>query len=136
MPFFVERDTPVGIASGDAQLPVDFTQTGQAVGRNLARKLEGQSLQGREDRAGFPHLDSIQTADAESPSHVRFEGSLPHQPEEGLAYRSSADAELGGNLGVPDTGARGELTFVDTVADLAVDLISQRCSGDNMSDPP
>lgn len=131
MPFFVQRDTAVGIAPGQGQLPVYLSQPGQPVGRNPARELQGQTLERGENGASLPHLDSIEAADAEPASHVRLEHTLADQAEEGLPDRSSADPELGGNLGVPHTGAGGEVPPMDAFGELAIDLIPEWGAGDN-----
>ena len=68
-------------------------------------ELEREGLEATEDGADLPELDGIEGADAESSAHGVLEGAVPAQPEQGFAHRRPADAELGGEVGIPDSAA-------------------------------
>lgn len=135
VPLFVQRNTAVSVAPGECQLAIDLAQPGQPLGWNLAGELQCQPLQRRQDGAGLTHLGRVQAADTEPAAHVRLQDAFTDQPEQCFADRRPADAQLDGNLGVAHPRAGRELAAVDAVEQLAVDLVTQRGSGDDKGCP-
>ena len=133
VPLLVERDTPVGVAPGGSKLAVNLSEPSQPLRRDRTGHRQGQTFEGGEYRAGFPHLRLVQRSDPEAPSHVGFDDPFPSEAEQSLADRRPAHSELSGNLGVPDAGTGGKIPTMDLLEQLPVDLVSERRSRDDIS---
>jgi hypothetical protein len=129
VPFFVQGDAPAWVPTGAGQLPVYLSQPGEPVRGNGSGQLEGKALERGEYGPGFLHLSLVEGPDREAPAHVGLENPFSSEPKQGLADGSPANPKVCGYLGVPHPAAGREVTAVDPVEDLAINLVAERRSG-------
>ena len=103
----------------------------EAVGGEVGDQIDGERLQDRQDDPDLLQLVRRQGLDPEPAPYLRLQGALPGEADQGLANRSPADAELPGNLGVPDTGSGRQGAALNLLEQIEIDLVSQRRSGEH-----
>jgi hypothetical protein len=132
MPFVLEVEAGSHVAPGVFQRAVELGQVIEAFAREIGGELESQGLQGSEDGADLPDLVAAERAKPEAAPHVGLEHPVAGEAEEGLAHRRPADAELGSESGIADAHTRCEFSAVNAIEEVAVDLVAERDSGNDV----
>ena len=125
VPLVFEIEAAGDVPAGLLEPPVHLAEAVEPVWRGWRLEAEGKGLQRAQDIPHLPQLGGIQGTHAEPLSHGGIQHALPGELEQGLADGGSADAELGGEIAVADAGARREIAPLDTIEDLATDLVTK-----------
>src|SRR5687768_11335063 len=123
MELLVELDAAGDIAPDQLQLPDDVGEAAQPLGDGLWGLVQRERLERGEDGAEVAQLRSVEGGEAKSSARLRGEQPFAGESEQGLADRGSADPQFGGNGGIANPGADGEVALLDALQDLEIDLL-------------
>ena len=101
------------------------------LGARLGGLVEREGLERGEDRADLPELGRGRGGPAGTASRLGGQQAFAGEPEQGLADRSSADAQLGGDGGVAQLGAGGDGAALNALQDLEIHLFAERVPGND-----